>query len=159
MTETTAGEELSTYLQDHLAGSAGGLSLAERLAREEDGPPAEELDRIARDIDEDRDTLIELMDRLGVSESRTKQAGAWVGEFLSRLKLRVSAEAGSILRFESLIMGITGKLRLWRALIALVDTDARLRRDELERLESRAADQLQRLGDLHEQVARRTLAR
>jgi hypothetical protein len=152
-----SADELSTYLQDHLAGSTGGLSLAERLAGEEAGSQAEELHRLAVEIKEDREALLDLMDEFGVSESRTKQVGGWMTELLGRLKLRPSAEGGAILRYEGLIMGVNGKRRLWRSLLTVADTDQRLRRDELERLEGRAEDQLRRLEELHERAARSTL--
>jgi hypothetical protein len=153
-----SADELSTYLQDHLAGATGGVSLARRLADEERGPQAEEMRRIAAEIEEDREKLIELMDRLGVSESQMKKIGGLLTEILGRLKLRPSAEGGPILRYESLIMGVTGKRRLWRALLTVADEDPRLAREELERLEARAADQRKRLGELHEREARSTLS-
>ena len=117
--------EFATYLKDHLAGSTGGVSLAQRMAdTAQDGTAgfqegeARELAKIAEEIEADQETLLAIMDRLDVPPSRFKRAGAWIGEKLARSKLRASSPWGRVLQFESLIMGVTGKIKLWRGSLA-----------------------------------------
>ena len=65
---------LETYLNDHLAGSTTGLDLAKRMADSHADDPklGPELDRIAREIEEDRDQLKQAMERLDFSENKIK---------------------------------------------------------------------------------------
>jgi hypothetical protein len=151
-------DELATYLQDHLAGSAGGLSLANRLADEEEGTKAEAMAQIARDIEEDRQALVSLMESFDVSPSRVKQVGGWLTEILGRVKLNPHVSGGPMLRYEGLIMGVTGKLQLWRGLLEVAPLDRRLVPEELTTLARRAEDQRRRLEKLHAETARAALA-
>lgn len=63
MTETdTRGTERGgrwweVYLNDHLAGAAGGVRLARRLAGRLDGDQRRDAQRLAHEIAEDRDRL------------------------------------------------------------------------------------------------------
>ena len=81
-------EALSTYLQDHLAGSVHAVGLLEFMRDEH---PREPLGRFARallvEIEADRDVLRNLADRIGSGSSGPKELSAWFGERLSRLKL------------------------------------------------------------------------
>jgi hypothetical protein len=143
---------LDIYLNDHLGGATGGVELARRLLASNRGGAFEQpLSRICREIEEDRATLERVIDRLGFSPSRVKPAGAWVAEKLGRLKpngrLRGYSPLSRVLELEGLMIGITGKMALWRALSEL---------DEVKRLEfdfaqlaERAAEQRAAVGDLH----------
>src|SRR4051794_26572616 len=80
-------EALSTYLNDHLAGSTLGADHARQLEeRSADTPFGPAMARIADEIEEDRDTLAKLMDRLDVSRNPVKAASAWVAEKAGRVK-------------------------------------------------------------------------
>jgi hypothetical protein len=141
---------LKTYLNDHLAGSTLGVELAQRLCERTDGTPLHEvLATIALEISEDREKVIELMERLDVSENPVKQAAAWAAEKLSRLKL---GELGGImgandefydlfLSLESLSLGVEGKLRLWLALGRVAGDHEGLDALELKELADRARGQ------------------
>ncbi len=76
---------LGVYLNDHLAGATGGLALIRRLASS-DADWAPELGRLAGEIGEDREALLELMRRLDVPVRRYKSAFAWAAEKAGRLK-------------------------------------------------------------------------
>jgi hypothetical protein len=150
---------LATYLRDHLAGSAGGASLARRIASGSDDPSAhEEMEAIAAEIEADQRALRALMGRLEVRPSNFKRATAWAGEKLGALKLNTSREDRRLLQYEAMIMGVTGKLELWRGLEGNVDADPRLARDELSELARRAEDQRSRLEALHGRAAAALLA-
>ena len=151
---------LRIYINDHFAGSTGGVELAKRAARNnrghpEFGPP---LQRIASEIEEDRDALKRIMARLGVEEDRIKPTLAWAAEKAARLKPN-----GELLRFsplsrqvelEGLITGVSGKLSLWRVLIAVESALPQLDTAELTELANRAEDQLARLHELRDAAGR-----
>jgi hypothetical protein len=117
-----SSELIPIYLNDHLAGATGGVELARRSRGSNGEEPAfaEPLKRICREIEEDRETLEAVMDRLEVSRDPLKPIGAWVGEKVGRLKpngrLRGYSPLSRVLELEGLAMGITGKMGLWEAL-------------------------------------------
>jgi hypothetical protein len=143
---------LATYLNDHLGGATGGVELAGRLRASnrgtDYGPP---LERILVEIEEDRATLELVIDRLGFSQGRVKPAGAWVAEKLSRLKpngrLRGYSPLSRVLELEGLLIGITGKMALWKALGQLEGVK-RLGID-FAQLGDRASAQRSAVDDLH----------
>jgi hypothetical protein len=145
---------LPIYLNDHYAGSTAGVELAKRAANNsrdntEFGPA---LATLASEIDEDRDSLKRIMDRLDVSEDRIKASIFWLGEKVGRLKpngeLLQFSPLSRVVELEGLITGVSGKLSLWRTLMELAERDARLDEGELEVLAGRAEDQLLRLHAL-----------
>jgi hypothetical protein len=117
---------LAIYLNDHLAGATAGVGRA-RMVRhaDEGGELAGQLAEICREIEEDRATLVSIMDDLGVGRSRIKPALGDLGERIGRLKpngrLRGHSPLGRVIDLEVLLLGITGKLRLWRLLEELLD--------------------------------------
>src|SRR5437762_7743579 len=62
------------------------------------------------------------MRTLGVEESKVRKAGAWAAEKVGRARLIIAGDEpgslGLVLTLEGLIMGITGKKMMWRALSA-----------------------------------------
>lgn len=113
---------LAIYLNDHLAGAAGGLELARRLRAGNSGDPemGEPLARICAEIEADRETLARLVDRLGIRRDPLKPALARLAERLGRLKpnghLRSYSPLSRVLELEILAAGIGGKLQAWNAL-------------------------------------------
>ena len=74
-------ENLQSYLNDHLAGSATGLELIEFLISGlERNPSARCLEELRREVEADRKTLQELIGRLGFEPSAPRQAAAWAAE-------------------------------------------------------------------------------
>jgi hypothetical protein len=116
-----ANESLQTYLNDHLGGSLLGSDLADQIRERSEGTPlGEVMAKIAPQIAEDREALKGLMDELDVSESKVKEAGAWIAEKASRLKLGGSSseevDIDLFMALETLMIGVRGKLLLWKAL-------------------------------------------
>ncbi len=112
---------LGIYLNDHLAGSTTGIELVKRAARSNEGTRLGAfLDGLRGEIEEDRDSLIEAMDRLGVSRNRMKVTGGWLAEKAGRLKLNGQVLGYSplsrLVELEGLHLGINGKLSLWQSL-------------------------------------------
>jgi hypothetical protein len=158
MPSTDAQKLLAIYLQDHYAGSTGGLEMAKRSASANGGSEfGGPLTRLAMDIGEDRDALKRIMARLEVSPAPVKSALAWGAEKAGRLKpngqLRGYSPLGRIVEIEALVTGVSGKLSLWRALKSIAPTDSRLDAAQLADLEARAEDQLARLHRLRDRAA------
>jgi hypothetical protein len=153
------GKRLGIYLSDHLAGSRAGLELARRAASSnrgnEFGPVLGEL---AQEIDEDIDSLEELMARFGVRRDPLKETLAWTTEKLGRLKLNGQLVGYSplsrLVELEALSLGVAGKLALWEALEATVAADPRLEGFDLARLAARARSQRERLERQHVAAAK-----
>lgn len=141
-----ADEYLSIYLNDHLAGSIVAIELLQHLERTYAGGPVEHFAAELRaEIEADRQELQRLMNQLNVSESRAKQATAWIAEKMTLLKLRLDDWAGGDFRLfealEALSLGIEGKKGLWVALAGAAERSPALRLLDYTRLVERALDQ------------------
>jgi hypothetical protein len=154
---------LGIYLNDHLAGATAGVELARRSRGSNQGNEyGEVLDRIAREIDEDRNTLKELMDRLEIKRDHQKVAFGWIAEKIGRLKpngqLTGYSPLSRLIELEGLALGISGKLSLFEALMEVADGDTRLGRAELTQLSQRAERQRAEVWRLRQRAAREALA-
>jgi hypothetical protein len=152
-------EELTSYLNDHLAGSVGALELLDRAIEAHREKPLERFFQDLRsEIHQDQEQLKELMQKLGAEESPVRKAGAWVVEKLSRAKIQLSdsaeGETGLFLALEALVLGITGKRSLWRALQAASRTMPELARLDYAGLEKRAIEQCERVEAKRLETAR-----
>jgi hypothetical protein len=151
--------ELTNYLNDHLAGSVGALELLDRLIDSYREKPLEQFFRNLREeIQHDQEQLKELMQKLGADESAVRKAGAWLVEKLARAKIGLSdegeGEIGLLLALEALVLGITGKRSLWRALQAASRTVPQLARLDYAGLENRAIEQCERVEAKRLETAR-----
>ncbi len=149
-------ELLAIYLNDHLAGSTGGVELARRTRSSNEGTEfGAPLAELCREIEDDRESLEAVMDELGVGRSRLKPVLGWLGEKLARVKpngrLRGYSPLSRVVELESLVLGITGKLRLWRLLDDLVGEDASA---DFPGLIARAEAQRARVEELQLRAAR-----
>ena len=152
-------DELSDYLNDHLAGSVAALELLDRLVETCTGKPLERFFRELRDdIRADQGQLEELIAKLGIKESTVRKAGAWIAEKISRPKIDLEADSksdlGLFLALEALVLGITGKRSLWRALGAASRAVPELARLDYSELEKRAIDQCERVEARRLEIAR-----
>jgi hypothetical protein len=139
-----ANDALETYLNDHLAGATSAIQMLERAADDhaatELGPGIADLLAAIR---EDQEVLSGLIRRLGYSEHSLKQAGAWLAEKVARVKLGASHERAlaRLELFETLSLGIQGKLKLWRSLRAVLPRHPELQELDLPGLDRRAQEQ------------------
>src|SRR3954447_16003088 len=148
---------LAIYLNDHLAGSTAALELAKRaLGSNRDTQFEPALERLVREIDEDRERLKEIMAVFGVGEDRLKTIGAFVVEKVGRLKLNGSwisySPLSRLVELEALAAGVTGKLALWQGLQQVADR--RVERFDLPGLEQRARDHLELIEEQRGEAAR-----
>jgi hypothetical protein len=144
---------LGIYLNDHLAGSTGGLELLRRLTSAHPGTPeGAALGRLEAEVNADREALREIMRRLGAREARAKLAAAWVAEKAGRLKangyLVRRSPLSDVVELEAMMLGVRGKAALWRVLLDLARDDPRLDAIELAALSERAERQAAELETL-----------
>jgi hypothetical protein len=151
--------ELATYLNDHFAGAESGRRLAARLVRTVHEP---ELLGLDAEVDRDHATLQRVMDDLGITRSRLKQAAGAAAEMVSRLKLRLGSagahDVEQLLALEAMAVGVAGKRRLWRSLEQVAPFDSRLDAEQLHALADRAQAQLDSIEQVRLRVARRCLS-
>jgi hypothetical protein len=156
-------KEAATYLNDHLAGSVAALELLEHLIKVYQGKPLGNFfQELRADVKADQEVLRMLVQRFG-KESAIRKAGAWIVEKFSRVKIKAAGEdvgeMGLLQALEALVLGITGKQLLWRALNASLGSSPLLRGADLAHLEERAIEQVERVEGKRLEAAREALLR
>ncbi len=151
---------LGIYLNDHLAGATAGLELARRTARQNrEGKLGKPLGQLAEQIEEDRGSLVSVMQRLSVSANVAKTSFAWLAVRVGSLKLNghvLSYSPLSLLEeLEALRLGVEGKLCLWQTLKDTRGSDPRLEGVELDDLALRAKSQRDELETMRVASARK----
>jgi hypothetical protein len=154
---------LRIYLQDHLAGSTGGLELARRTrGANADTTYSEPLAKLADDIDADRRSLETIMEELGFGADRAKNMAFWAAEKAGRLKLNGQLTGYSplsrMVEIEGLISGVNAKLSLWRTLRDVADSLPELDAGRIDRLIERAEQQIGTLQELRSRAGREAFA-
>jgi hypothetical protein len=124
-------DPLAIYLEDHLAGSVAALRLMEELAELEPGTALEsKLRGLHAEVSEEQQGLRALLARIDASPSALKQAAAWISEKVGEGKLAIVGRNHPALArlqgLESLVLGLQGKLGLYRVLGDLAAGDRRL---------------------------------
>lgn len=157
-----ANELLGTYLNDHLAGATGGSELAKKLSSEYAGTRyGDFLTELAQEVEQDRSTLEDLIERLGIEKNPIKEAGAWIMEKVSRVKLSDAVTGNKdlkrLLEFEILSLGVEGKLVMWNALKEVRDQHSELSGTDFDNLAKRAESQRARLEEHRLQAAKAAL--
>ena len=150
---------LEIYLADHLAAATAGVALARRTAKSNAATAfGDSLRRLAAEIEDDRRTVQNMVAEFGFRESKAKDAVAWVGEKVGRLKLngqiRGYSPLSRVLELEALSVGVAGKLALWQSLQTVASTAERLRSVDLEQLAARARGQRDEIEELRLRAAR-----
>jgi hypothetical protein len=158
-----AKTELATYLNDHLAGAVAALELLDHLIKAYQGKTLEKFFENLRDeVSADQEVLRKLVQRFA-KESAIRKAGAWIVEKFTRAKIKTAGEEvgemGLVQALEVLVLGITGKQLLWRALNASLGSSPLLRGTDLSRLEERAIEQIERVEAKRLEAAREVLLR
>jgi hypothetical protein len=154
---------LGIYMNDHLAGATVGMELSRRARGSNEGTVyGDVLERIAKEIEEDREVLQALMSRLEIKRDHAKVAVGWLGEKLGRLKpngrLLGYSPLSRLVELEALSLGIAGKVSLWEALKEVAVEDSRLDAEELARLADRAERQCKEVWQLRQRAAREAFA-
>ncbi|MBW5484641.1 hypothetical protein [Streptomyces bambusae] len=155
---------LRIYLNDHYAGSAGGVALVRRIARvHRDGPAGPRLRELAEEIAEDRESLVQIMTALDVPVMRARTLAVRLAEKVGRIKLNgrlVSRSTLSdVLELELLRLGVEGKLALWRSLRTIARADDRIPLSTVDHLADRAERQIELLEGMRLAAVDRTFLR
>ncbi|MGH9041859.1 MAG: hypothetical protein ACRDZ3_16695 [Acidimicrobiia bacterium] len=140
-------QPIDIYLNDHLGGSVMAIEIAKRLTSENSGTELGQwLDKFLAEVEEDKRTLEGLMDAVGAARNPVKQAGAWLGEKVTRLKLGTSEkELANLISVETLCLGIQGKICLWVSLGKVASAHEAFSGVDFGALERRAQAQLDRM--------------
>jgi hypothetical protein len=149
-TDSFLMDNLATYLNDHLAGSVAALNMIDHLIETFEKKPLAQFFRDLRgEIAADQADLQWLIEKLDKEHNAIRKAGAWVAEKLSRAKIdpgeSPEGQMGLYLAFEGLVLGITGKLVLWRGLEAAFVGAPELRGLDYAELQVRAKEQRDRV--------------
>ena len=145
------GRLLAIYLNDHLAGATAGSALARRALENNRGTElGSVLERVAREIEEDRLELLRVMRLLDVEPGMAKRVAAVAMERIGRLKpngrLRSYSPLSRVLELEGLVIGIQGKKNLWLNLRDGAELGDRLDGVDLDDLIARAERQQETLA-------------
>lgn len=109
------------YLSDHLTGSTGGVNRSRRMADDYiDTPVFAQLGELAEQLAAERAFLQQLIHELGFSQKPYRQAVAWAGERIGRLKGNghVATRSPMTLLLESDLMrgAVHSKIGVWETL-------------------------------------------
>jgi len=157
-----ADKAMDVYLNDHLAGAVLGSSLAKQLREENAGTPlGDVMSSLAPQIEEDRGTLLDLMERIGTSKNPVKQATTWLTEKASRPKFSGltsgDPKLGTFMALEALMIGVEGKMSLWKVLKEVPDSYEPLKSMDLDNLIEKAEAQRDTLERERISAGRRAL--
>jgi hypothetical protein len=141
-----ADRAIDVYLNDHLGGAMLGADLAQQIWDRHDGTPlGDVMAKLTPAIEEDRDTLEALMERMDTTKNPLKQAAGWVAEKASRVKFSGIASGepdhGAFMALESLALGVEGKASMWKALKSVQSEYPALAETNLDELLERANSQ------------------
>ena len=142
---------ITTYLQDHRAGSVAGVDAFRRVAEGHGDPEVRTaVARIAEEVEADQADHERIMAAVGAQSSALKDIPAKIGEKVARLKpnerITKRSPLSDVLELEVLVVAVHGKWLGWRMLVEL--DDPRLDRADLERLADRAWTQHEELDRL-----------
>lgn len=152
LTDAPPADLLGVYLNDHLAGAAGGREIARRCLRSNRGTPlAAQLEVIVDEIQQDRAALLGVMDRLGVSRSPVKEVAGLMAERAGRLKLNGQflgySPLSRLIELEGLCAGVDAKGSMWRSLEHIAPSRPELSGVDLKALAERADRQRRALEE------------
>jgi hypothetical protein len=144
--EVDVSKSLGIYLRDHLGGAQIAVQLLEAMCdKQEDEKYREFAKTLLPDIQSDDNTLRSILEAIAEEPSSIKNAGGWLLEKLTRLKLGHARSPGLDLfeALEMLSLGITGKRSLWKALQVISKEDIRMAEFDFNTLLHRADEQYQ----------------
>jgi len=151
---------LIAYLRDHLGGSDAAIRVVHRLVSTHQGTEDGMLfRRLARELEEDRSVVRDLLGRLGASgRSMKRVAGYASGAVLS---VTAGGEPGDLSLFrtlEALSIGVQGKRCMWRALQHLRPLPPAVHGIDFVELEAKAVRQWEAIEERRRDLVARTLS-
>lgn len=139
-------QEITRYLNDHLAGSSGALLLIQELADSHAAPEAREFFlQLKEKVAADRGVLEDLLQRIGQNPSTLLKLAGGLAARIGGIKLMwEQIEPGKLGLFEALEMlalGVQGKSLLWVALTEIAPWFPEWRGIDFTKLELQAIQQ------------------
>ena len=139
-------QELTRYLNDHLAGSTGALLLIEKIAEGHDKAEAREFFRLLKArVETDRCLLEDLLEKIGKEPSAFLKIAGGIAARVAGIKLMwEQVEPGKLGLFEALEMlalCVQGKRLLWVSLMEIADWIPEWEGVDFEALEQQAIQQ------------------
>jgi hypothetical protein len=153
-------EPLVTYVNDHLGGARIALQLLEAMRDQHDDQRFRDFAAVLLpQIQADDRTLRSIAEKIGSGPSAVKEVGGWILEKATRLKLghTGSTDLAMFESLELLVLGIHGKLCLWKALQVASRPDSRLREFDFGELIGRAQQQYDKVESERLNLAQRVL--
>lgn len=149
------------YAVIHLAAAHSGVAaFRSATARHQDSPWRGELAALTKEIEDDRDRLENIVQRLGVNVDSVPHRIARRGlQGLGQAtrSFHWLGEPSKLYEIEKLRTAVTAKAIGWDALRTAAEHNALLDIEEFDELAARAASQLERLAKIHEDMAARVL--
>lgn len=151
-------ETLPTYLNDHLALMTGEIELLQRVCDENSGSSlAEELQSFCSSVQQQADVLDGWLKSLDAEPATLKQAAAWLGEKLGRLKLNDGGleytDLARLVELEALIGCAMSRQIMWDALAKVPSGELRIPAQDLSKFAAEARDQQEILHRHHSHAA------
>lgn len=150
---------MQSYLADHEAASDAGVDLVRRVCSENRATVyGDYLAELQTEIEQDRASLIDIMNALHISPSPGKQLVARAAAIARRAKpkrqLHGYSPLSRVLELEALCSAVLAKRGLWQSLRVLAPIHPELDVATLDRLIDRATEQFENLTDQHRRAAR-----
>lgn len=154
---------LSTYLNEHLLASEGGVKAFHAAAKTFEGTPHEQvLVALAEEVDRDRRDLAKIIQQLGYRPQGWKRALTLLlragGSVNPVNLLRMRRSSMTQLELDFLTGAVRGKLSMWQALIELSATDSRFDRALLDDLVRRSEHQIAEVQRISHETVRERFA-
>ena len=136
-------DPLITYVNDHIGGARIAIHLLEAMRDQHDDQNFRDLASVLLPAIRDDDHVPRIIaERIGPGPSPIKEGGRWIREKAGWLKLghTGSTDFAMFESLELLVLGIHGKLCLWKTLLVVSSTDSRLHGFDFEALSCRALE-------------------
>ncbi len=159
--EEVTSDLLNLYLSDHLTGATAGANRIQRMADDfVDTPVFAQLSELANEIRAERTFLRNLIHDLGLKQMPYRQAVAWAGERVGRLKGngRIVSRSPMTMLLETELMrgAILGKMGGWQTLREHAE-QLNLDPEVFDRLVEASEKQISALDEVHKYARTRAL--
>jgi hypothetical protein len=154
---------LKIYLNDHLATLTAGIELTKRSGSSNRGTSLGVfLNELQAELETDRETLLEVLDRLGLPSDPLKRTAGWLAEKAGRLKLNGRlvgySDLSRLIELEGLAAITTGNGALWHSLAQIAEGRPSLARFDFEEMARRSQRQKTRIDGFRSEAADIALA-
>lgn len=138
---------LADYLNNHLAGSVGGIEVTKRCLGNSEGTPLGSfIKQLLNDLEEDQSVIKEVLRKLGKSEDTLKKLGTWALVKFAEPKLASyegdDVNFGRLVELEAILVGSRGRLGLWLVLETVPFNDPRLQEFDFRALRARTEEHI-----------------